>query len=221
MLKTIRNHHNVKSYFKEFSEISELVYFGAIGKDDDAHVYKGVTFHPKSIDTNYCHGTINGYDLTAFTRESRHTNHSGGGVTTKWTVIAMHLKMGGMPHLIFDSRKHDKTFYASVYTRFPRLRRAGSLLAQMNASASHYFDLYMKPESNGFATHIIDDHVLQRMISSFTRYNVEIDNDMLYVFAPGEPNSVLDLKQMLAETLWLAETIENRAHYTSSVFAVQ
>ena len=221
MLKTIRAHHNVKTYFKEFAERAEIVYFGVVGKDDDAHIYKGVTFSPNCIDTNYCHGTVNGYDLTTFQRESQHKDHESEELVTKWTVVALHLKMGGFPHILLDGRKHDKTFYNSIYTRFPRLRRAGTLLAQLNQSANNYFDLYMRPESNAAVHQIFDDMLLQRLIISFSRYNVEIHEDMLYVYAKGSPVSTKELMNMLSETLWLAETIENRAHNVSPAVSVQ
>lgn len=218
MLQTIRNHHNVKSIFKQFAEIAEIVYFGDIRTDDDARIYKGVTYAPNCSDTNYCHGTVNDYDLTTFVRKSTHMLPRGDSIATESTIIAIHLKMGGFPHIVLDSRKHDGKFYQSLFNRFPRLRRAGSLLSQMNQSAAHYFDMYINPENNIKLNTLIDDAVLQRLITSFTKYNVEIDDNMLYVFKPGSPATLRELKDMFAEALWLAETIENRAHYASPAY---
>ena len=217
MLKTIRGHHNVKGYFQEFAEVSEIVFFGDIKKDDEAHIYKGVTFSPTAKDSNYCHGTVNEYDLTVFTRKASHSLHNETASNCEWTVLAVHLKMGGLPHFVLDARKHDRKFYQSIFTRFPRLRRASNVLNQLNQSAAHYFDMYIRPENNLFVSQFLDDSILQQLISNYSKYDIELDNDMLYVFKPGQPISVKELKDMLGEAMWLAETIENRAHYLSPV----
>ena len=220
MLKTIRNHHNVKNFFKRFADQSELVYFGYVDKDDDAHIYKGITFTPNCIDTNYCHGTVSDYDVTAFNRESEYRDLVGQSSTIKWTVVAVHLKIGGLPHAVIDGKRHPKSFYNSVFIRFPRLRRAGALLNQINPSAGVQFELLARPDAGTQISSFMDDSMLQRMLTSFTRYSVEIDNDMLYVYSPLETRSEKDLRDMLAEALWLSETIENRVHMAHPVVAV-
>ncbi len=211
MLKTIRNHHTIKRHFKDFAERAELVYFGDVNQDDDAHIYKGVTFSPVSTDSNYCHGTVNGYDMTAFTRQSKHIQSGGTSSVSKWTVMAIHLKTSGLPHIVLDAKKHDKTFYDALFVRFPRLRRASGVLQQLNASATQYFDMYMRADATMLSSTLFDDMVMQRLISNYSRYDIEIDNDMLYIFQQHEPTSVRDLTAMLEETLWLAEKIEYRA----------
>ena len=217
MLQTIKTHHNVSNYFKQFADKAELVYFGNIISDDDAHIYKGASFAPNAKDAHYTHGTRNDYDLTVFTRRSTHRSHSNETALTEWTVCSIHLKTSGLPHLLLDSQKHEKAFYQSLFLRFPRLRKATQMLANLNASAGFYFDLYALPEHNMTISVLLDDMLLQRLISSFAAYNVEIDDDMLFVSKRGNPISAHELDKMLTESLWLAEIIENRARYASSV----
>jgi len=217
MLKTIKASRSVTSYFKEFAEIAELVYFGDINKEDDICLYKGVTFSPKGKDSHYCHGTINDYDVAVFSRHSTHAGYGSKEVVSDWTIVATHLKTGDLPHVLLDARKHEKTFYQSLFMRFPRLRKAGSLLTQINQSAALYFDMYLRPENNAVVSGLFDDLILQRLITSFSKYSIEIDNDMIYVFKIGHPAARRELTDMLQETLWLAETIENRAHRMDSI----
>lgn len=211
MLKTIRNHHNTKGYFTEFADRVELVYFGDIKQDDDAHIYRGATFSPISKDSHYCHGTVNGYDLTTFSRRSTHTLHTGETTTANWTVIAIHLKTSALPHVVLDAKKHDKIFYDALFTRFPRLRRASEVLNHLNVSASQYFDMYVRPDGSMTSELLLDDMVLERMIMNYSRFNIEIDDNMLYVFKQGDPISAKELRDMLDEGLWLSEKIEYRA----------
>ncbi len=220
MLKTIRNHHTVKSYFKSFAEIAELVYFGEINRDDDARVYRGVTFSPQSKDSNYCHGTVNGYDMTAFNRVSTHRLHGGNASITTWTVMAIHLKTSGLPQVVLDAKKHDKTFYDALFVRFPRLRRASEVLGHINASATQYFDMYVRPDASMASELLLDDLILQRLMSNYSKYDIEIDDDMLFVFRQGNPLSAKDLKDMVTEALWLAEKIEYKAVNSSPALVV-
>ena len=174
---------------------------------------------PTSRDKNYCHGTINDYDLTVFSRKNRNQEVPDPIGFSSWTVIAIHLKAEGFPHLVLNSKMHTDVFYKSLVVRFPTLRMASAILNQYNRSASQYFDLFIKPDLNAYLSQILDDELLQQLIMRFSRYDVELDDNMLYVFKEGEPKTARELKNMLAEALWLAEKIENRAYYASPVAA--
>jgi len=148
--------------------------------------------------------------MTVFSRRTRHKLHGGSITESEWTVMAIHLRTSGLPHVVLDAKKHDKTFYDVLFVRFPRLRRATEVLTHINASAAHYFDLYVRPDASMQSQILLDDLVMQRLISNYGRFDVEIDNDMIYIFKQNSPHSARDLKEMHEEILWLAEKIEYR-----------
>lgn len=217
MLQKIRNHHIIKSYFNEYANKHELVYFGDLRESDEVFTYRGATFSPDSKDTHYTHGTVNGYDVSAFQRASRHTLHDRQSTANDWTIVAIHLKQGGFPHLVIDAKKHDKVFYQAFFLKFPRLRRAGALLDRVNPSSGNSFDLYLAPESSQAALSVLDDVTLQHMLLSYSKYDVELDDDKLYVFSRGAPSSARQLNDMLAEGLWLSEKFELKNAYSDNL----
>jgi hypothetical protein len=215
MLQKFKNHHTISNAFSSFAELNELVYFGDVNQDDSALLYKGITFSKDSTVKNYVHGTKNGYDLTSFTRSARYTDVNKNTHEENWSVIAIHLKTGDFPHLIFDAKKHDKVFYNSIFTRYPHMRRSSVFMQHMAPGSLNVFDLYMQPSSVLAALTILDDLVLQTMQSSYPIHDVELDGNILYIFKRGAATTHQQLSSMLEEGLWLAETFEYRHAYAA------
>jgi hypothetical protein len=216
MFQKIKTHHTIKRYFQEFADKQGLVYFGAVNHSDEIDLPKGITFNPSSKDTNYVSGSVGDYDLALFSRQAEHSNSTKQFANYSWTILSLELKQSGFPHVILDTRKHDKLFYDSVFTRFARLRRANAVVNQINKSASQYFDIYIAPESTITLLNLFDDATLERMITTFSNYSLELDSNKLSIFFRGEPYSTLPLTTLLNEALWLAETIELKSAYATN-----
>lgn len=202
-----------KQAIARFTEVYDFVDFGRIHNNDGVERLHGVTFTRESKDTRFMHTNINGYEVSFLIREATHSPAHHVAIDTYWSVLSVELLVSGLPHIIFDNKKHDKHFYQSVFTMFPRLRSGKEILRHLQPTAESQFDVYLEPHHAMQLPQLFSDEMLQRMAQYYAKFDVEIQDNRLFIFSRGTPQSYVQLNEMLQEALWLTERIEMRADY--------
>ena len=220
MISALKRHHTIQSTFREFADISELVYFGK-PESEQSYRYRGATLGGVSTkDSHFCHGTHKGYDVSAFLREAKHSNHEGDSIKSQWMVVALHLKTSDLPHVVLDAKRHDKVFYQSLFAKYHRMRRANGGLRQI----AKLFDVYYVPERDHEVQNLLNDEILATIEGHYSAYDIELMDDQLMVYMRLPETGIARarvLSSMLEEATWLAERVEYRKAYAPELNQAQ
>lgn len=213
VLSKLKNNRSVSKLIQRFADVHDLVDFGKVSSRDDLERVTGATFSPNSVDTHYMHGSVNNYETTMFTRKSIHASLEEGDMHYDWTAISVELNVSNLPHVVIDNKKHDKKFFTTLFTRFPKLRVGNQVLKAVNPSAEFSFDIFISPEDSTYIGTLLDDEIFQRMNQYFAKFDVEIDRNRVTVFTRNFPTSIMQLNEMLTEAQWLAFKLEMKSSY--------
>ncbi len=214
MLTKIKTNQQNRRHINEFANANDLINFGAINKTDEIDRYRGVTFSRESRDYNFHQGSINDYDISVFSRETPIPIHKGKDQIINSTILAVHLKVNDFPHLFLDNRQFNNKIYQSLSLSHPELRVGNRVMEQLNPSFDQFFDLYIAPSDVVLAINLMDDTILQKMINSFSKFDIELLSNRLLIINNSNLYSSMQLQSMLDESLWLAETFELKRTYS-------
>ena len=214
MLTKIKTNQQNRRHINEFANANDLINFGAINKTDEIDRYRGVTFSRESRDYNFHQGSINDYDISVFSRETTIPIHKGKDQIINSTILAVHLKVNDFPHLFLDNRQFNNKIYQSLSLSHPELRVGNRVMEQLNPSFDQFFDLYIAPSDVVLAINLMDDTILQKMINSFSKFDIELLSNRLLIINNSNLYSSMQLQSMLDESLWLAETFELKRTYS-------
>lgn len=193
---------------KSFAEKVGLVYFGFVDqRDDDHRLVRGHTVSATHIDSHYCIGTVRGYDVVLVSRNDVvRCGRSGKEQRCHWLILTvdLHTKTD-LPRCYVGHRERDAAFKASHQPIYPIA--VGGLSPYPHHFLSDY-TIY------GTAAHALE---IERMITSqmseviaahFSAASFEVTDGVVYLYIESERPSEALLEKMLANVLWLAESID-------------
>lgn len=197
-----------KRTIQKFADKVGLVYFGYVDqRDDDHRLVRGHTVSQTHVDSNYCVGTVRGYDVALVLRNDViRSRASHNGVRCHWLIytIDLHTKRD-IPHMYIGHRSRDFAFAASFEQLYP-LAIGGT--EPYPHAFLHDYTVY------GIATHTIDiEHTITPymatvIVERFHGVSFEIQENTLYLYVENERPTETQLETMLSNGLWLAEAID-------------
>lgn len=204
-----------KRVFMQFAEKTGLVYFGYVDQHNDEHrLVRGLTVSSSHRDNNYCIGSFKSYDITVVERTD--TIHFPGKPprTQNWIIMAfdLHTQLD-LPHIFVGLHTHSDTFYAQLFTKFTTLAKPpmGTFTGLAPAFMERYA-VYTEPAKLLSAERLFDSDITKGMADHFGGLTAEVADGCLYLYAWHQRPSLPLLTKMLQNGLWLASSLDERAH---------
>lgn len=200
-----------KRLMVEFAERNGLVYFGYVNQRTDEHkLVRGMTASPTHRDSHYCIGSVDGYDVVLVERRTEESFPGKPLHATTWMIAAIDLKRRrDIPHTFFDSGPRNETFYANLFTKFSKLRQIDftSTLPPDSAFAKHY-KVFAQSDRILDVEQLFTQEVTEAMGKHFSPLDVEVEGDMIYLYADNFTLTAELLDAMLKNGLWLAARLD-------------
>lgn len=211
-LSALQKSHNgaaIRSFAKHF----DLVYFGHIDhRYDDHAVVRGVTASSHHIDRHFAVGSMKGRDVSILERTN--TLHFPNKPESDWSWIIMQVDLKDaleLPHIFIDAFHHNEVFYANLFVNFSNFQAAQSLFVRHDPLFNQRFKVYVPTDKFDDAAILFNEEITAMMSHHFHKFDYEVEDDVLYIYASNQHISVRDLAQMARIGAWLAERLEARA----------
>lgn len=188
-----------------------LVYFGALGHDDEHEVIRGITVSTSHRDSHFATGTFDGYDISLvdrddIIREGTSSSHR------RWAIVQVSLKRTlavrewiFLPH---DHRHH----YAHALTGLRHLQPIDALVAVPYSPECLRRYSLMAPSHQALDVH----HVITPALADLAAiklwpHAVELKDDRLLVYITEDRLNETVLRVAIESALWLADSLDQRA----------
>lgn len=201
-----------RGVIERFAEKVGLVYFGAVDQRDDEHrLIRGHTVSATHIDSNYCVGTVRGYDVTLNLRNDVIVLPTNQEQRCHWLMYTIDLHTStDIPAFYVGHRNRDEAFRATY--RPLRTLMVGAT-GPYPAKFIEDYTVYGSA-TNALAIEQTVTPVMAQVIAErFDGVSFEIDDNTIYMYIENEHPSEAQLEAMLSNGLWLAESID-AAHTT-------
>lgn len=190
-----------------FAEKLDLVYFGFVDQRDDEHrLVRGFTVSQTQIDTNYCVGTVRGYDIVLVTRNDVITTKKNRQARCHWLMYTIDLHTPiTVPHLYVGNRSQTDIFDAKYSRLYPL--SIGALGAYPRAFTNNY-TVYGIATNAILIERTIPPQVASIIESHFRGASFEIEDNTVIISIEDEHPTEAQLDKLLSNGLWLAEAID-------------
>jgi hypothetical protein len=206
-----------KKVITTFAEKLGLVYFGYVDQKNDEHkLIRGITLSPSHRDNHYCIGSVQNYDVMLVERTD---NVSFPGKPTRpyrWLILTIDLHTHvDLPHIFVGINTHSETFYANLSITFNKLQRVwmGVLGAHDPIFTNHY-NVYAEPSRAIETERLLNSQMTKMIGTHFRPLDIEVDDQVLYIYADKQTISAHLLETMLKNGLWLADQLDRQAQQT-------
>ncbi len=192
---------------ESFAEKLGLVYFGYVDQRDDEHrMVRGFTVSQTQIDTNYCVGTVRGYDVVLVTRNDVVLTKKNRPVRCHWLIytIDLHTKIT-VPHLYVCHRSGRDVFDAKYSRLYPL--SLGALGPYPHQFLSDY-TVYGIATNAVLIERTIPPQVAEVVATHFRGASFEIEDNTIILSIENEHPTEAQLDKTLSNALWLAEAID-------------
>lgn len=200
-----------KHIIMQFAEKIGLVYFGYVDQRSDEHrLVRGLTVSAKHRDNNYCIGSFNGYDITVVERSDTIEFPGKPSKSHDWVIMTFDLHANvDLPHVFMGLHTHGEAFYSQLFTKFSSLMRVplGTLGVYEGAFAQRY-TLYATPAHALSAEWLFNPTIAKTIVEQFGSLTIELAEGVLYVYAEHQRLTSGLLERMLANGLWLAQSLD-------------
>ena len=193
---------------ESFAEKLGLVYFGYVDQRDDEHrLVRGFTVSQTQIDTNYCIGTVRGYDIVLVTRNDVVMTKKDHPTRCHWLMytIDLHTKIT-VPHLYVGHRT-ERDVFTSKYSRLYPLS-LGALGQYPHQFVSDY-TVYGIATNAVLIERTIPPQLAAVIASHFRGASFEIEDNTIILSVENEHPTEAQLDKLLSNGLWLAESIDS------------
>lgn len=203
--------HITRRLIRSFAEKVGLVYFGFVDqRDDDHRLIRGHTVSATHQDHHYCIGTVRGYDVMLVSRNDVvRCGRSGKGQRCHWLILTVDLHTkADLPHCYVGHRNRDAAFKSSHQPIYPLA------IGGLRPYPHHFLSDYTV---YGSAAHTLE---IERMVTPqmaeviaahFSSASFEVVNGVVYLYIESERPTEALLEKMLANVLWVAESIDANA----------
>lgn len=204
-----------RKVFRTFAEAYDLVYFGHVSAQDDAHrLVRGVTTSAKHHDSHYCVGTIHGHDVILLEREDE-LKLATDARPHKYRWIILQVDLHGqhdLSHVFIDGRHHNDTFYRTLFAKFARLLKVDhGLLAHYDKLFTERFTVYTPPDNTDRFPTLLSSEAAATLAHHFGHFDFEWSQDQVIVYSTGRKASRHLLEHMLKSGIYLARELEKTA----------
>ncbi|HEX6462728.1 MAG TPA: hypothetical protein VFZ58_05700 [Candidatus Saccharimonadales bacterium] len=208
-----------KRAIKAFAKRFDLVYFGHIDHRYDEHaVIRGVTASAHHIDNHFAVGTLKGRDMSVLERTN--TLRFPGKPASEYTWIILQIDLSDgleLPHIFIDAFHHDELFYANLFVNFANFQLAQSLFVHHDPLFHQHFKVYVPTDKFDDVAALFDNETTSMLAHHFTKFDYEIEDNILYVYASNQYATERDIEQMARIGLWLANKLEAQASHLQSL----
>lgn len=197
-----------KGVVQRFADKAGLVYFGHVDqRDDDHRLVRGHTVSASHVDTNYCVGSLRGYDVTLV---SRNDVVLGKNLKTEqrchWLIMTADLKTSkDVPHF-YIGHVSRRAAYASSYEQLVPL-----LLRTALSYPKQFLDTYAvygRPTHALEIERLIPPEIASVIVSHFKDTSIEIEDNSVYLYIESQHPTTAQLEKIVANGLWLAKSID-------------
>jgi len=218
-LRPSPNGRAIKVFAKQF----DLVYFGRIDhRYDDHAVIRGVTASSHHIDNHFAVGTLKGRDMSVLERTNTLRFPGKPPSDYKWVILQLDLKEElELPHIFIDAFHHSEQFYAHLFVNFANFQSAQSLFVNHDQLFNQQFKVYIPNDKFDDAAALLDVEATNMLAYHFTKFDYEIEDNVLYVYSSNQHVTERELEQMARIGLWLADKLEARARTIDSLQPAQ
>lgn len=202
---------------RRFATKVGIVYFGAVSqRDDDHRLVRGHTVSATHVDTNYCVGSLKGYDVTLVTRNDIVIDQKLKlEQRCHWLIVTIDLKSSyDVPHC-YIGHTSRKVAFASWFPHLAPLPL--NTISPYPAAFLNEYTMYAKPTHALEVESIIVPQIAEVIASHFKHASVEIEDNSLYVYIESEHPSEALVEKMVSNGLWLAEAIDARLTQLQSI----
>lgn len=207
-----------KRIFMQFAEKMGLVYFGYVNQRSDEHrLVRGLTVSARHRDSNYCVGSLQGYDIALVERADTIRFPGKPAKAHNWVIMTFDLHIPeGMPHIFVGLHTHSDTFYAHLFTKFSHLVKVplGTFGAHDPAFVNKYA-IYTEPAHTVAAEQLFNRDITKEIAEHFGSLTMELSDGSLYLYAEHQRPTMAMLERMVSCGLWLAQALDANARNSS------
>jgi hypothetical protein len=201
-----------KKVIARFADKHGLVYFGHVDQHEDEHrLVRGATVSAKHIDSHYCVGTIQNYDVIVVYRTDTLEFPNKPAKNYSWLIMQfdLHSGNGQRSHVFLDAHHYDETFYAHLFTKFNRLHKvAPAVFEGHDKLFTEGFDIYAQSDQNWLLEKLLTTDVTATLGHHFRGFDFEITHEHLFVYSSNNLVTPGLLEHMTRGGLWLAGHID-------------
>ena len=205
-----------KRAINRFAEKAGLVYFGYVDQqDEDSRMVRGHTVSMTNIDSHYCIGTVQGYDVVLLLRNDVVKLRSGKQQRCHWLIytIDLHSKVD-VPPFYVGHQSHERVFEATF--TWQKLIRLGHL-APYSAQFSTHYNVYANPSHVLDIERIITPPIADAIATHFQGASFEIQDNAVYLYVETENPREATLEKLLSNGIWLAGQIDAQVSEPASL----
>lgn len=206
----IINARRTTAVIRRFASKVGLVYFGPVSqRDDDHRLVRGHTVSATHVDTNYCVGSLKGYDVTLVSRNDIVIDHKLKlEQRCHWLIVTIDFKSSyDIPHCYIGHSSRTSVFASSFEQLVPLPLNT---LAAYPAAFLNNYTMYAKPTHAIELESIIIPQITEVIVSHFKHASIEIEDGSIYLYIESEHPTEVLVEKMVSNGIWLAEAIDAR-----------
>lgn len=196
-----------------FAHKHDLVYFHTINASDDSTpVIRGMTSTPDQVDSNFCIGSHDGYDMTFIERAAEVEFLGFESTFHYWYVLEIDLKVAkDLPFIFVGTKQLPKAFYAKVLTSRRNVQYIHLPTPSTQKAAFHgSHAIITSPVHLSSVYSLFTPDVVETLAAHKQPFAIEIEGDSLILVTEAKKPSEQLMNKLLHHGLWLAKLIDER-----------
>jgi len=208
------NNRDRKRVISKFTDKVGLLYFGSVDQHlDDHRVIRGFTISSSHKDSNYCVGSVNGYDIAIVDRSDAVVKPDGSVSIYNWLIMAfdLHTKQD-VPHLFLHAHNKGDKPYESLFGTFPTLKEIDlGTFESYGVDFTSRFSINAKPSDSIQVERLFPADITRVIGAHFWPLSAEQHEGVLYIYSDGMRITPSLMDTMLENGLWLAGHLDKQA----------
>lgn len=199
-----------RKVIESFASSLGFVYFGFVDQHSDEHkLVRGFTMSVGHKDNHYCVGSLYGYDSILVERSDILRAPEFKEQRYNWIILQVDLHTSGAPHVFLSSLAHPKVFYSHFFIKYSRFQPLHSRVwVGHSEQFREKFKTYAAPEAAEQIIRILQPDTTAAIGNYFDKFEIEIQNDKLFLYLSNQVISQQALEVLLKNGLWLAGQID-------------
>ncbi len=203
-----------KQVISTFAEKHGLVYFGSVDQLSDNHDFiRGFTSSLSHLDSHYCVGTVDEYDVKLTDRNDAVWQPDGSIAIFNWLIMTVDLHTErNIPHFFINAKRHHSKAYDMLFTTHTTLKevRMGSF-EEYGADFLNRFSVYSRATDSLEIERLMPSDTARVFGAHFWPLSVECLNGILYLYFDSKGRLMPHhLNTILEDGLWLARHLDNQ-----------
>jgi len=208
------NNRDRKRVISRFADKVGLLHFGTVDQHSDDHrVIRGFTVSSSHKDSNYCVGSVNGYDVTVVDRSDAVVQPDDSICIYNWLIMAfdLHTKQD-VPHLFLHAHNKDIKPYESLFGTFPTLKEIDlGTFESYGLDFTSRFSINTKPSDSIQVERLFPADITRVIGAHFWPLSAEQHEGVLYIYSDSPKITSNLMNTVLENGLWLAGHLDKQA----------